>query len=148
MSKNIGDVRMSEVSTSLVHYGVPGMKWGKRKAKDSSSDSSKAPAKAPERKSRKEVRAINREGRAKFNADRVDKLVAESIKKGDDVLLRVTTPGSTYPTVVTGKEFVSYLSRGGAFDVRTSDIYAAKDKKSGAFVLNDQPVEQYKKVKR
>lgn len=37
---------MTETDTFLAHYGVPGMKWGKRKGSSGSSKSSKEPASA------------------------------------------------------------------------------------------------------
>ena len=94
----------------LVHYGVKGMRWGHRKA-------------AP-KISRRENRKMNKAAAAKFYNDKADKLLSESIKKEDSIIIKVDGPGSPYSTLMTGKEFTTYLSRGGAFDVKTSDIFA------------------------
>lgn len=131
---------MSPVDDHLMHYGVPGMKWGKHKAKDSGSASKK--------RSRKEVRTLNREGRREFDQARANKLISEATKKGDGVLMKITTPNSPYPTIATGREFIDHLAAGGAFDVRTTDIYARKDSKTQTYVLNETPTERYQKVKR
>jgi hypothetical protein len=131
---------MSEVDNFLAHYGVKGMRWGHRKPDDSGGA-------APKKRSRKELRAVNKAGREKFNQDRADKVLGAALKKGDGVLIKTHMPYDQYPTIMSGKEFTTYLSRGGAFDIRMTDIYATKDEKAGTYVLNDQPTERYKKVK-
>lgn len=137
------------MSEDLAHFGVKGMRWGHRKTKDLPSHSGAPKTAEPvKKKSRKEVRAINRQGRAEFDQARVDKVLKEAIKKGDNVLIKTNMPYDQYPTIMSGKEFTTYLSRGGAFDIRMTDIYATKDAKAGAYVLNDKPTERYQKVKR
>jgi hypothetical protein len=135
------------MSEDLAHFGVKGMRWGHRKAKDISGPSGSSKPAAPPRKTRKEVRQINREGRAKFNEEKIHKILAASTKNGGkDVLVGLTTPDSVFPTIVTGREFVEYVSRGGGFDVRLTDIYATKQGKN--YVINENANQQYKKVKR
>ena len=132
----------TETDVFLAHYGVKGMKWGvRRKSADDGASAAK-----PKRMSRKEARALNKEGRKKFYEDKANRILSESVKKGDDVLVQVRTPGSTYPTVVTGREFASYAARGGAFDVRMTDIYATKA--AGGYQLNESPNAGYQKVQR
>jgi hypothetical protein len=55
--------------------------------------------------------------------------------------------GAGYPTVVTGKEFTNYLSRGGAFNVRTTDVFATKSG-AGPYVKNTKMNEPFKKAKQ
>lgn len=135
------------MSEELSHHGVKGMRWGHRKVKDlpSKSGASKGPAEPP-RKTRKEVRQINREGRAKFIEDKMHNMIVQSNKHPEGVLVSIVTPHSTYPTVVTGKEFVAYLAAGGAFNAKASDIFAVKDEKAGKFVVQERT--SYQKVKR
>lgn len=134
-----GADRALVTETFLAHYGVKGMRWGIRKKTDVSSK--------PKRLSRKEIRQINREGRKKFYEDKANRILSEASKKGDDVLIKIVTPGSTYPTVVTGKEFTNYLAKGGAFDIKMSDVYAT-NRGNGGYELNASPNPRYQKIKR
>lgn len=137
-----GEIRMADLGAALEHHGVKGMRWGHRKAKTSGGDT------PPKRLSRKEVRQINKQGREEFNQKRINDVLAKASKHGEGVLLKTRLPGDEYPTIVTGKEFIEHISKGGAFDVRMTDIYATKDEKAGAYVLNEERTPQYQKVKR
>lgn len=131
----------------LLHYGVKGMKWGKRKARDDSSGGGGAKTAAPaKRMSRKEVRKLNKVESQKFYEKKAETIFKEAAKKGDNVLIKVLTPGQLYPQVSTGKEFTDYLARGGMMDIRMTEIYAEK-KGSGPFETKDA-IGQYQKIKR
>lgn len=131
---------MSEANDFLAHYGVAGMKWGRRKG-SSDSGSTKEP-----RKTRKEVRAINKAGQREFDEKKLTSVISESLKKGDKVLVKSLMQGDTYPTVMTGTEFVDYASRGGLLNPRLTDIYARQ--KGDAYELNPTQGQRYQKVKR
>lgn len=95
---------------ALEHYGVKGMKWGRHKS-------------VP-KISRRENRRMNKEASDKFYNDKALTLLEESMKKKNKIFIKTVTPGDPYGTVMTGSEFVSYLSRGGALNIKASDIYA------------------------
>lgn len=155
----------------LFHYGVKGMRWGvrrklddeglavgsppgKKKSSDSSSSKtsgSQKEAPAPKR-SRKELRKINKEGADKFYRERAEKIIEEVSKsKGDDILVATIAPGTgPYQTLLSGREFAEHLAAGGAIDIRNTDIYARKGKSNGqdAWIQNKRFNEKYQKVKR
>lgn len=125
----------------LRHVGVKGMRWGHRKAESSdSSGSSDAPTK-PKKLTRKEVKAEKNEFYQKKGADLVEKAL-----KDPTVLIKLHH-GGTYPTLVTGKEFVDHLSRGGLMDIRATDVFATKAK-SGVYERNENPNPKFQRSDR
>lgn len=48
-------------------------------------------------------------------------------------------------SIVTGEEFVNYATRGGVFNVKWTDVYAAQQGGKGPMVLNDNINARYKK---
>lgn len=129
---------MNEVDNFLAHYGVPGMKWGKRKAQDSEDK--------PTRLSRKEVRLVNKEGQQKFYEDKATRIFAESLKKGEKILVETMMAGDYVPTIMTGKQFADHALSGGVFNIKTTEVFARKEGKQ--YVLNEDRGHQYQKVKR
>lgn len=129
---------MDEVDEFLAHYGVKGMKWGVRKSSGDSSGSSE------KRLSRKEFKAKVSSEKNAFYENKAARILDEATK---DPKTLISVKAGTYPTVVTGKEFVSYLSNGGSFDIRATDVYARRTAE-GPYQLNTSMNQQYKKPKR
>lgn len=129
---------MAEVDDFLAHYGVKGMKWGKRKAQDSSSTGER-------RLSRKEHRAKVKKEQSDFYQKKVDRMIEEAVND-PDVLIKVRTLNGTM--IATGKEFINFLGRGGALDVRASDVYARKTADGKHYEFNSEMNKQYKAPKR
>lgn len=96
----------------LVHYGVPGMQWGKTKTKESRSD----------------YKARVQKEELDFNQKKLDDIFQKAVKSGDKVLIQTRYAGDTVRTITTGKEFVAELSRGRAFDVKVTEIFATQTK--------------------
>ena len=129
---------MTEVDNFLAHYGVKGMKWGKRKADDSSSNGER-------RLSRKEHRAKVKQERSAFYQKKADKLL-EEVMNDPDVLVNVRTLNGSM--IATGKEFVNFMAKGGVMDIRATDIYARKTADGKNYQMNSEMNKQYKPPKR
>jgi hypothetical protein len=123
-----------EVDDFLEHFGVKGMHWGRHKAQPSSSP----------RISRKQNRQMNRAARADFNHKKIESLMGEALAKGDKVLIRTQLMGTYGSTVMTGKEFANHMIRGGAMDVRTTEVFARQNK-SGQYEQNTNLIGNYQK---
>lgn len=116
---------MTAVNDFLAHHGVKGMKWGVRKSEYKSM--SRDERKSYRKKTGKERRAdLNEAYQKKASA-----LVDVSSKHGKDVLIKARVPYDAYPVVMTGNEFLSYLSKGGAFDKRATDVFGYMDTPGG-----------------
>lgn len=128
-------VQMSEeVDDFLAHYGVKGMKWGVRRNRVSGDSSSSA---KPKRLTRKEKRV---EKKAFYEA-KASRILNKALED-PEVLVSIRTPNSPYPTIATGREFVSHVTRGGMFDIRATDIFA--EKTSDGYVRNERMNERYR----
>ena len=127
------------VDDFLEHFGVKGMKWGVRNKKDTSTKSEK-----PKKLTRKEVKAE----RDDFYQKKATRMLTKAQQDPESLIL--VKDLTAYPTVVTGKEFVSYLSKGGFIDIRYSDIYAVKERPDGPYQLQapERYVRSDKKKKR
>lgn len=117
----------STMDSFFAHHGIKGMKWGVRRDEavlariaggriqgETKDDRQKYKTykKSTSRKDRKKDRWEAR-------TSRVNHLVETSLKNPKN-FVQVGTPG--YPTLMSGKEFVNYLSRGGALNPMTTNI--------------------------
>ena len=127
----------SEVEDELAHFGVKGMKWGVRKAQPTGS----------KRLSRKEVRKINKEGQTNFYLDRANRAFATA-QQDPSALIRTRTNLTSPPMVLTGKDFVDHLLRGGTFDIKMTAIYATKSSENGQYVVDEHLNDRYVPIKR
>lgn len=108
----------------LAHFGVKGMRWGVRKANDSSTP------KVSRRQQKKEAKRAAKQ--ARFEADQKKAtMLLDAALKDPEILINLNNN-----IVVTGKEFVDHMSNGGLMNVRTTTVFAQKDKQSGQYVLN------------
>lgn len=123
-------------NNELQHVGVKGMRWGHRKAEPTSSKPSK-----PAKMTRKEVRA----DKDRFYQDKLSNVINKSLKD-PKTLVQLTTPGDTFATVVTGRQFVEYASNGGLLNAKTTDIYATLTK--DGYQLNENINQRYRKPGR
>ena len=119
----------------LTHFGVKGMKWGRRKAEGSNS--------APSAKAKKPTRKETRQRGVEFWDKKATALITEAMND-PEVLIKTRLQGSSYPTIVTGREFVDYIRNAGAFDLPMTEIYARKEG-SGPYILNDAPIGKFNK---
>ena len=130
-------LKHADVEDFLQHVGVKGMKWGRRKTSGSSSGGSS-------KITRKQNRQMNREARSEFDRKKIDSIFRETLQKGDKVLVSTQLMGTYGKTVMTGKEFSDHMLRGGAMDVRTTEIFARQNK-SGQYEANTNAIGNYQK---
>ena len=104
------------------------MKWGRRKSPEVSGKSAK-----PKKLTRKEVKA---EKNAYYQ--KKAKNMLDVAMKDPTSLIATVTPMSSMPTVMSGREFTNYLSSGGQFNIKYSQIYATKEKPDGPYVLRER----------
>lgn len=117
----------------LAHYGVRGMRWGKRKNYT---------------ESRKQYKGRIKSERLTFEQQKLDNVLKTSIKRGEDVLVSTRLPGDTIKTIMTGKQFVEHAMKGGLMDAKATDVFASLDKKQKQFVLNPEAGRQYVPTER
>lgn len=121
---------MSNTDDFLAHYGVKGMKWGKRRA---------------ERRAQEDA---DRAGKQEYDRKKLDEVYSESKKKGEKVLVKSRAAGDYADTVMTGKQFVDYVERGGVVDAASTRIFARQAKAGEQFILNAFENEQYVPTRR
>ena len=117
---------------ALAHYGTKGMKWGVRKQKYT--------------ESRREYRARTKAERNEKYLDNANKTTAFALKNPDS-LIYTRVPQSNRVLIASGKEFVTHLTNGGAFDAKVTGVYAKRDK-DGKMQIQDLTQHQYKKTAR
>lgn len=124
----------------LEHYGVKGMRWGIRRNRDSGSgDGSK-----PKKLTRKEVRAEKNE----FYLKKMDNVVKTAAAQPESLIKTLAyDPVSGYnrQVVMTGKEVVEHLARGGYMNAKYTDVYATKDAKSQEYIINPNQNQRYRR---
>lgn len=130
-----------EVDNFLAHFGVKGMRWGRRKATENSGDSSGSSPK-PKKLTRKEARAE----KDAFYQNKGTNLLNKALKD-PDILIELHN-GDIIPTITTGKEFVSYLEKGGVMNLKMTDVFAQQEKKNGQYVLNENREKYVRSDKR
>lgn len=131
----------NETEVFLAHYGVKGMKWGVRRSQaqlDRASGSRK--------ESRKEYRARVKQEQNEFYNKKMSSIVDKAAKDGDDVMIKTLYGGELYQTITTGSDFVKQLSKGRAFDVTVTEVYAIKTADGPYQMTGDRNV--YQKSKR
>lgn len=165
-----------EYEDYLAHYGVKGMKWGRRK--DGSAGSKRAAkkeAKAEVKTAKKELKAKTREGKSNIrNRTAVEKqqrdqkhltTLTKIASKEATSLISMTGPNNT-TTLVTGKDFVDHVSRGGLLNASSTYLFYssksnyANENSRNAYSVSDAKAvrdlrvnyetarENYKNVKR
>lgn len=110
--------------TALQHFGVKGMRWGQRRA------------------AKKEFKRAEKQREYDFYDNKIKKIVGTAAND-PTVLVKVGSPGAV-PTVVTGKQFIDYMSRGGYMDKYTTEIFA---KRTDSGYEIQAPQGRYKKQK-
>lgn len=119
---------LSAAEDFLAHYGVRGMKWGKRKRYT---------------EKRGEYKARVKSERQAHDQEHLSRVLTTSLKKGEDVLVRTQLPNDYAATIMTGKQFVEMAGKGALLNARTTDVFATLDKKQKQFVLNETPTPNY-----
>lgn len=117
-----------KVEGFLSHYGVRGMRWGKRSGGHTE-------------KRVDYKRRISSEQRT-HDQERLRRVLTTSMKKGENVLVKTQLPNDYAATIMTGKQFVEMAGRGASLNARTTDVFATLDKKLGQFVL-EAPTPDY-----
>lgn len=139
----------SQVDDFLAHVGVKGMRWGVRKNDDGGSSGSSGSSgsnsgggsgsgggdgtdggkgKKPKyEESRREYRKRTRAEAQEFYDKKAESIVNESLKRGDEILVKTFFHDGYDFEIVTGKEFVQHLERGRAFNTPFTEIWAERD---------------------
>jgi len=113
----------------LEHFGIKGMHWGQRKAEGSAGGGAPKPKKTfrgttVEKMNGREIR-IEKD---KFYEDKANDVLKRSAKgDGTDALVSVTNRQTYATTIITGRELVEHMGRGGLMDIYMTDIYAEKN---------------------
>lgn len=130
---------MLDMNNEFDHFGVKGMRWGRRKKRTSTSDTGTSKSKASKKKlTRAEVRAE----RNAFYMARSERAVNTALRKKGDTLIYTSTTPKIRAIVMTGNEFTDHILKGGAFDTRVTRVYATKDE-SGQFAMDDRLTERF-----
>lgn len=130
---------MLDMNNEFDHFGVKGMRWGRRKKRTSTSDTGTSKSKASKKKlTRAEVRAE----RNAFYMARSERAVDTALRKKGDTLIYTSTSPKVRGIVMSGNEFIDHISKGGAFDTRVTRVYATKDE-SGQFAYDDRIAERF-----
>ena len=118
-------------SDRIEHSGVRGMKWGHRRARSSQTQ-------RPPRKSK-------RQAKIDYANERLTGILEKAFKDGDKTLINLNNRG-----VVTGEQFVNYVSSGGLLDVKRTSIFAEYSPEKEDYVRSDDKYDfkAYQKSKK
>lgn len=134
-----------DVGEFLAHYGVKGMRWGRRKAEGSGSGNSGGSAKKEKfTESRREYKKRTKSEAKEFQQKKLERTVKTASEKGDNVLIKTMYADGT-PTIVSGREFVRDISSGRMFNAKVTDVVAEK-RADGVYYSAD--IEKYTKSRR
>jgi hypothetical protein len=137
----------ADAEAVLEHHGIKGMKWGQHKAEGSAggpSGSAEKPKKTfrgttVEKLSREEIRTQKKD----FYQNKADDIINRAAKSPDSLVM--IQDRQTYArTIVTGKELIEHMGKGGLMDVYMTDIYAEKNK-SGEYEISADGNRQYQR---
>uniref|UniRef100_A0AAU8GPK6 Uncharacterized protein n=1 Tax=Gordonia phage Petito TaxID=3158876 RepID=A0AAU8GPK6_9CAUD len=151
-----------DLESFLAHHGVKGMKWGQRKqdggtSPGSSSFGSKKPdlstlsgGETVSKKdfSRKEVKRANKANKEAYDVKKTEEAYAEAKAGGERVLVKSRAVGDYADTVMTGKDFASYVESGGLLNVASTRVFARQAAEGEQFVMNNFQDEVYRPIKR
>lgn len=131
----------------LEHHGVKGMKWGRRKhaAADEAIKTGVADKKMF---SRRDVKKLNKATEQEYNLKKTTQVYNESKAKGDNVLVKSRAAGDYVDTVMTGKQFVSHVERGGLVNPASTRVFARRQHEGQQFIQNNFMDEVYRPIKR
>ena len=118
-----------DVDSFLSHYGIKGMRWGVRKSSVNTDPSKKKPTRSEKKAAKKE-----------FYQQKAQRVLTKAMDD-PETLINLKTP-ATFPSIVSGREFVDYVSRGGAFDIKLTDVFA--EKTPDGYVTNAQMNARYR----
>lgn len=111
-----------DVDEFLAHYGVKGMKWGQRKNYT---------------ESKKEYKARTKKELAEYTEKKAFSIASRAAVGKEDIVIATKFGGDVYGSIVTGKQFYEQISRGRAFDVRITEVYATRQSAGEQFVRSE-----------
>lgn len=106
---------------------------------------SKIDTKVQQKADKKTVKDYNRKAKPDFYLNKADNVV-KTAAKDPEALISVFNLGAQHPTVVTGKEFIDFMGRGGTFNAHYTDVFATKNK-AGVYEANGNMNARFKKAK-
>ena len=134
-----------ETDDFLEHFGIKGMKWGVTRKEGSDGNVGSNPKnKKPEKtvETRKERKVRQKADKEKFYQDKANNLLKTASEQ--PLSLIYLKDQSPIPTVVTGKEFMDHMTKGGLMDIKMTDVWATENDQGG-YSLNDNMNKRYKK---
>ena len=137
----------TSVDDFLSHHGVKGMKWGRRKH-EAADNAIKTGVADKKMFSRRDVRKLNKATEQEYNLKKTTQVFNEAKEKGENVLVKSRAVGDYVDTIMTGKQFVSHVERGGLINPASTRIFARRRHEDGQYVQNNFMDEVYRPIKR